>query len=618
MAINRYDVPAQDNYKNTYVPLPYEQIMGTVAARQAQLQREQDMLNKTYEDTQNLKYIPDTKDEAYVRNYLSKTGDIVNKYYGQDMSNPIVKAQMRREFSNITDKQTIQNIQSSQAAWMTNQKYKGQLKAEGLYDPAIDEDPANGTWDTTTNGVYQYIAPSYKNPRPAAETYFNNIKASDLGVSGDYNYSGVNRTKIDEVANAKWGEFTNTSEGNLYVKKIAKERGLDYTDTKVRQQIGIEYLKGVGEEFIYRDQGTATLDAQVRATKGKKDTTNPEYNNSSVSQTIRTKADFDPMGLGNMQFKDDGKVWVPEAKGSINVQFGYGAMSNNVMADNNYKKEASAAEIAQTAKLESLRSQIPQLKGLNDKDTYTAYKELTQDGKALADLPTREIPGIPREKWAETLATSMLNRQLMVMDDFGSTDLRSAIDTEQGSPLKDLGYTTQTLKQELMLAAKKSDKATVSVGGIAQNGPMAGMLQLEVLDRSGKGGNKGKVRKLYISTNDQMQAIMSPTNDVYNNIRNFKHGITPLGKDASGNTIAIEVIPAAQQDPNTKKWVYDYQLNEGYLTPDGKIISPDPLHPNGIPTTMQRIGDMQLNRLRNSGYTNSEVNFTNDNTSPSF
>ena len=88
MAVNRYDSPAQDRYFNTYVPLPFEQMMPVVAQRQQQLQREQDMLIKTYEDTQNLAYIPGSPDETYVRNYLSKTGDLVNKYYGQDLSDP--------------------------------------------------------------------------------------------------------------------------------------------------------------------------------------------------------------------------------------------------------------------------------------------------------------------------------------------------------------------------------------------------------------------------------------------------------------------------------------------------------------------------------------------------
>jgi hypothetical protein len=610
--ISRYDVPAQDNYKNTYVPLPYEQIMNTVAARQAQLQREQDMLNKTYEDTQNLKYIPGTKDEVYVRDYLAKAGDLVNKYYGQDLSNPIVKAQLRREFSGITNRQDLQNIQTSHDAWMTNQKYKAQLKAEGLYDPAIDEDPANANFDSR-QGVYQYIAPSYKNPRPSAEQYFNNIKASDLGPRGDYNYSGVTRDKINSVADQKWGDFVNTSEGNMYVKKIAKERGLDYTDPKVRQQIGTEYLKGVGEEFIFRDQGTPTLEAQVRAARGKKGE-NGEYRNTTQRSSYRTTPHYDPYKLGTVKFDKTGNILTSPI--STGQTAGTPGLSGGNYGKGFFQKEPtvqskSDEENAIKEKLQQIRENLPQLKGMTDAETYKAYDELRNDANAVPDLPVIDVPGIPRDKLADQLANSMLNRQIMIMDDFGSSDLRAATDTGQNSPLRDLGYTTQSLKQAIK-------KGIVTVGGLAQNGPMAGMIQLEAPDMSKKGGGKGQDRKLYISFNDQVKAFMSPTNDVYDNIRSFKHGITPLGVDAEGRQIGVEVIPSIQQDPNSKKWVYEYQLNQGYITPDGKLTSPDPLHPDGIPTNIDRVGQMQLNRLLNSGYINSEVNFTNDNTAPSF
>jgi hypothetical protein len=615
MAINKYDSPAQDRYTNTYVPLPYGEIMGAVAARQAQLQQEQDMLNKTYEDTQNLKYIPGSKDEQYVRDYLGKTGDIVNKYYGQDLSDPIVKQQMRREFNTITNKQNIQNIQMSHDAWAANQKYKAQLKAEGLYDPLIDEDPAS-QWDTVGSGrVYDNITSPYKNPRPAAETYFNNIKATDLGASGDYLYSGVTDDKIKEVANAKWGEFANTSEGNLYVKKIAKERGLDYTDPNIRRDIATEYLMGVGKEFTYRDRGNPTLDAQVRAARSKKDETS-EYNNTTLDQPIRVTDSFDPLKVGKLQFSKEGKLLTSPTSGGFTA--GTAGLSGGSFVKQSTYEDKEALERQATQKLDLVRQKLPQLKGLSDAETYKAYRELTQDGRALPDLPLVELPGVPRDKLASVLANSMLNRQLMVMDEFGSSDLRASTDASQGSALKDLGYTTQSLKKELALAANHSDKATVSIGGLAQNGPMAGMLQIEVPDRSKKGGGKGQLRKLYISTNDQTKAIMAPTNDVYNNITNFQGGITPLGKDANGRVIAVEVVPNIQKDPHSGKWVYDYEINQGYLGPDNKLTTDDPLHPNGIPTSIQEIGNMQLKRLRNSGYLNSEVNFTNENTAPSF
>jgi hypothetical protein len=249
MAVNRYDSPAQDRYFNTYVPLPFEQMMPVAAARLSQLQRGQDMLNKTYEDTANLEYIADSKDEAYVKDYLGKTGNLVDKYISQDLSDPIVGNQMRSEFRKMTDRTRLQNIGTSAANWKQNLKGKAQLEQQGFYDKSIDEDPAVG-WDSS-KGVYQYTTPAYKNPRPAAEPYFNNMEASDYSDKNGVMWRGITKSDINRVAEAKWGDFADTSEGRLYIKKIAKEQGIDPNDKVERKRIAMEYLKGVGEEKVH-------------------------------------------------------------------------------------------------------------------------------------------------------------------------------------------------------------------------------------------------------------------------------------------------------------------------------------------------------------------------------
>lgn len=270
--VNRYSTPAQDRYFNTYIPLPYEQLMTTVAGRQAQLSKEQDQLNKTYEDTKNLRYIPGTQDEKYVRDYLGKVDNLVQNYISADLTDPIVKQKMMSQFSNITNRQDIQNVQDSWGNWMANNKYKSELKSQGLYDPSIDEDPASDPNFSTIGGsVYNYTTSPYKNPRPSAETYFNNLDNTYLGEDNTFMWSGVWDKEIASVAEAKWNEFSNTSEGNLYIKKIAKEQGLDYNDPAERKRIATEYLIGVGQEFKRRNPSGPSTSASKRGGSGEQD-----------------------------------------------------------------------------------------------------------------------------------------------------------------------------------------------------------------------------------------------------------------------------------------------------------------------------------------------------------
>ena len=104
MPITQYSSPAQDKYFNTYVPLPYEQLMATVGARQAQVAKGQDALTSTYEDTKNLKYIPGTANEQYVKEYISNVSGLVDKYISADMSDPIVQQQVSSRFNKMTDR----------------------------------------------------------------------------------------------------------------------------------------------------------------------------------------------------------------------------------------------------------------------------------------------------------------------------------------------------------------------------------------------------------------------------------------------------------------------------------------------------------------------------------
>lgn len=605
MAINRYDVPSQDRYFNTYVDLPYEQLMGTVAARQGQLDKAQDALTNMYADTQNLQYIPGSKDEEFVRNYVTGVSDLVGKYYMQDMSDPVVANQLRSEFNKMTNRQALQNIQMSKAAWDATNKVRTALQAEGTYDPLLDEDPAEG-WDTVGSGkVYNYNVSPYKNPRPAAEPYFNNIKASYLGDDGSKWYQGVTSDKIKEVANTRWGDFSDTPEGKQYIKKIAKQRGLDPTNSDIRRQIATEYLLDVGKEYIYKDMG-GFLPEGMRKTSGEDDDSGG-YLNTTQIQPLRTDKTFDPLGIGTLKFKGNGEL---DAINSIARPTEWSGAYGNVLNVSEEQTIEGANKIA-NEKVKLIKDKFPQLANLSNKEAYDAYRQLIKDGKAFPDLPVLDLPQVARENLANFLGNSMTNRTVMVMDDRGQSDLRLFNDDTENSPMADLGYSPQEFRQELKKAAKNDPESLVTVGGMAQNGPQAGMLQLEVYDKSRKGGkgSKGALRKVYVSMNDQFGNIMSPLNEVYENIRNFKEGITPVGYDSNGNMIAAKVTPNVYKNENTGEWEYDWKLEQGYVTEDGFDSKGD------IP--IGYIENMQLNQLKKSKLINSRIDYTR-NTEPSF
>jgi hypothetical protein len=610
MAVNRYDSPAQDNYFNTYVPLPYEQIMAGVAARQNQVDKQQALLEKTYEDTQNLRYIPGTKDEQYVRDYLGNVSNLVSKYIGADLSDPVVKNKMRSEFMGMTNRQNIQNIQDSWANWQMNNKVRAQKIADGTYDPYFDEDPAkNPQFSSLQNGVYNYITPGRVNEQEVADKYFQTAeiqKGKYLGDQGDFMIHGANENMTNDIADRKFQDFMAQPGIPQFINKLADQSGLDKNDPAVRQQIAQTYLRERGKAWTWNDR-QAMPSYMVDERKKKL-----EFGNTSQGQTIRSVANFDPYGIGKLEFNDKGDVTSPEIKTDyVNLlKPGEKALLDvsNLTSVDEIKRQQRIDE--GKAKLNYIREQVPALQGLNDKDTYSAYKDLIKDGKAFPDLPKIDITGVARKGMAEYLANSIADRDLQIVDDFGTTDLRNANDNSDGSPLRDLGYTAQTLSSELLKAASGDPKATVKIDGLAQNGARPGMIIVDALDLSKKGGSKGKVRKLYITTNQETEAIMSPAKEIYENIRLFKPGVTPVGADANGNVVAARVIPNAYKNKNTNKWEYTYSLQEGHVV-NGEFIPALDSKGNPKETTMERIKAMQLRQLEHSGYINTSFNATN-------
>jgi hypothetical protein len=273
--MNRYTSPAQDNYFNTFVPLPYQEIMATIASRQNQVERGQDAMDKMYEETQNLKYISGSPDEKYIRDYVTNVGNLVQENLNKDFSNPIINQQIRSKFKAMTNKQDIQNIQSSKAAWDINSKLRAQRKADGTYDEYYDKDPASN-WDTVGSGkVYDFITPGRVNEQEVMDQYFNTpsiTKGKTLSPRGDYNYHGATKDMTDAIADAKWQDFMNQPGIPRYIDKLMDQADMDKNDKKLRGQVAQEALRERGAAHTWDQQTGVTLDAQVRAARDKKDT----------------------------------------------------------------------------------------------------------------------------------------------------------------------------------------------------------------------------------------------------------------------------------------------------------------------------------------------------------
>lgn len=615
--ISKYDSPAQDKYINTYVPLPYEQIMATVASRQAQVDREQDMLNKTYEDTQNLKYIPGTKDEQYVRDYLGKTGSIVNKYFGADLSDPIVKQQMRTEFNNITDRTALQDIQTSYGNWAQNNKIKAQLKATGKYSEYLDQDPSIDPEFSSANGqVYNYTTPQFESYLPEAKAFWGNVKSSVLKdekgnyrhTPEGYNISGYDPGEMKSYATLNWGTFDKTPTGNATITHILRSQGLDENNQDNRKAIATELLyneRPIGTSI----EGSRTPEWQVNG--GGND--NMEFENSLRRLPLRPLQKLDPFGVGDdVKFDESGNVDTRNYE-----PYGVSdrpAPGTHVGSDIQYTRDKEKEAIRKSeieARLEFVRQKFPQFQGLPNKETYEAYQQLTNSAKAIEDVPAIDIPDNVRKGLASWISSHLSETSMQIRDGHGETDLTNSQDTKAGSVLKDVGWTPEKLSEELNKFASGKDDAKIKFSSLAGNGPKSGMIMFEMLDESKKGGKgtKGVWRKGLIDTNQTYSSIMSPSNDIYNAIRTFESATVLVGYDENENGVYVHVTPKAYKNPNTKKWEYDHSLQRGFIQ-NNEFVPTDDIEMEDILRAQHRL-------LKNTYETFTNINYTPPKSYPS-
>lgn len=247
-AVNQYDNPARSEFVSTYSPIPFSELMQAGAIKQKQYETGLDNLMQTYEETHNLKYIPGSKDEQYIKNEVIPTAKtIVDKYANMDLSDPVVRRQMRTDFNTNIDKNRIKDIQDSFSGWQNNQQWRQKLKAEGKYQDFLDT-PDTG-YDTSVMGTYQKLTPAAMDFRKEAEEYFNNIEGDSYtdDRTGEIRVT-VNPRKIEQTAKGSVQTFLESNAGQ---QKVLQYK-MQHPDTKATpQQIAHQYLLEVGKEKLY-------------------------------------------------------------------------------------------------------------------------------------------------------------------------------------------------------------------------------------------------------------------------------------------------------------------------------------------------------------------------------
>lgn len=218
--INRYSAPADIQYMNTYVPLPFEQLytLGKQAKEDVDnamrdlsgtLDKWSDFRSPSLTDTQKWYELTTGRLEPIIDELVSNP-DLLKSAAG--------RAKLYTGLNNV-DRASLSALQQSRDAMLEGQKYRQQLAASGKYNPLWhDVDFAN--FDTLGSGqIFDDISPlAYSSIQELVDPYLKGIQDSFISSDGGYDYYGVTPEQISGVLDQNWSGILNTPEAQKHMQ----------------------------------------------------------------------------------------------------------------------------------------------------------------------------------------------------------------------------------------------------------------------------------------------------------------------------------------------------------------------------------------------------------------
>jgi len=264
MATNRYEKPIAAQFMNTYVPIPFEQMVQAGAMKQERYDKGAAAFDQSLANAENINAIPGK--QADIRDQLVKDMyDIRDEFAGSDFSDPFVIRSLNQKIRTKAKPGVIKQLNENYDKYTLAQKYKQDLRAKRMYNPALDTDPANDPNWGGVGEIYDYQPGAYLNKEDELFRYFKGMATTNRNIRRDdegYMISGRTQDDIDLIVGRDANEYASTPSGQDEIKlwrmahpeedelgdvAIASEIMNDYAQQWIRRnQIGQRYPSGSG------------------------------------------------------------------------------------------------------------------------------------------------------------------------------------------------------------------------------------------------------------------------------------------------------------------------------------------------------------------------------------
>ena len=203
---NRFQTPIDNQFIDTYVPIPFQELMNAAQIKQGRWDEAAGSLAEAESAAQLVRAIEGTPDAAYrdeVVNYMKDRA----AYYTSgklDLSDPLVQNQINADIRKV-DQVRLQSIGDSRSNWDAERVKEAELRQKGEWNDRLYE-PKWGEWDSR-RGIYTGNAEAEIKTSTELEPYFKDMETEFKGIVGDdpnslamYARNEVGRNRIREHA----------------------------------------------------------------------------------------------------------------------------------------------------------------------------------------------------------------------------------------------------------------------------------------------------------------------------------------------------------------------------------------------------------------------------------
>ena len=230
MAINRYDSPAEAQFIDTYVPIPFEKLY--TLGKQAKEEVDKALADasaafKEWGEFQSLSqkdiqtFYDETKGKALpVVNDLIKNPDKIKTVEGRMALQSVI---------NNVDSAKLSALRQSAENMATYDKLTKELMMKGLYNP--DWHYRDFTNYDSTQGMFNETPIAYMDINELSKPYMDQMEKGYIYSDGMYDYYGNKPEDLEQVANAHLTDMINTPQGQMHIKMYMKNNpNISYDD----------------------------------------------------------------------------------------------------------------------------------------------------------------------------------------------------------------------------------------------------------------------------------------------------------------------------------------------------------------------------------------------------